>query len=104
MKSPGLYTAPKAYSPEYPFRLSISSNAFSDVAFCPTVTPTSETTTGAPRNCGTRPVGLFEKGDLSCGNAIDFTYRLSNGTTRISMAGVENGSKDSKVVNRLPKA
>jgi hypothetical protein len=60
------------------------------------VTPISEQITGAPRNCGTKPVGLFEKGDLSCGNTIDFKYRLSNGT-RISMAGVEKGSKDSKV-------
>jgi len=59
--------------------------------------------------CGLTAVGPTDharrapiQGDLSCGNTVDFQYRSSNGMSRISME--EKGSKDSKVVNRCPRA
>ena len=44
--------------------------------FRPGVNPISETTTGVPRNCGTRPVGLLVTGDGSPAITIDLQIEM----------------------------
>src|SRR5580700_5595530 len=100
----GLYAAPHSYSPAYPFRLSALLETPTDEAFFPRLKPTSETLMGVPRNDGTRPVGLNERGLGEAANTIDFTYSKRSGATRTSAAGVDSGSNDSSVFDRLPSA
>ena len=47
--------------------------AYTDDAFLPGVSPISETLTGVPLNCKTRPVGFCEKGERTAASTIDFT-------------------------------
>jgi hypothetical protein len=42
-------------------------------AFLPGVNSVSEALTGAPWNCGTRPVGFCEKGERTAAITSDFT-------------------------------
>jgi len=48
--------------------------------------------------------GIVLEGIGGAASTIDFTYNQRSGATRTSAAGVDNGSKDSSVFDRLPSA